>query len=102
MAVAVSVKKLLKVLAVSKSFRNFAPELNQNQQIMKYRARITRILSSVENIYELRGHVVNDMKDAYLEVDTEQEADIIERMNTLKTEFDKLRIQLICLNVKNK
>lgn len=69
---------------------------------MKYRARITRILSSVENIYELRGHVVNDMKDAYLEVDTEQEADIIERMNTLKTEFDKLRIQLICLNVKNK
>lgn len=69
---------------------------------MKYRARITRILSSVENIYELRGHVVNDMKDAYLEVDTEEEADIIERMNTLKTEFDKLRIKLICLNVKSK
>lgn len=69
---------------------------------MKYRARITRILSSVENIYELRRHVVNDMKDAYLEVDTEEEADIIERMNTLKTEFDKLRIKLICLNVKSK
>lgn len=69
---------------------------------MKYRARITRILSSVENIYELRGHVVNDMKDSYLEVDTEEEADIIERMNTLKTEFDKLRIKLICLNVKSK
>lgn len=69
---------------------------------MKYRARITRILSSVENIYELRGHVVKDMKDAYLEVDTEEEADIIERMNTLKTEFDKLRIHLICLNVKSK
>ena len=69
---------------------------------MKYRARITRILSSVESIYELRGHTVKDMKDAYLEVDTEQEADIIERMNSLKTEFDKLRIQLICLNIKNK
>lgn len=69
---------------------------------MKYRARITRILSSVENIYVLQGHVVNDMKDAYLEVDTEEEADIIERMNTLKTEFDKLRIKLICLNVKSK
>lgn len=69
---------------------------------MKYRARITRILSSVENIYELRGHVVKDMKDAYLEVDTEEEADIIECMNTLKTEFDKLRIHLICLNVKSK
>lgn len=69
---------------------------------MKYRARITRILSSVENIYELRGHVVKDMKDAYLEVDTEEEADIIERMNTLKTEFDKLRTHLICLNVKSK
>lgn len=69
---------------------------------MKYRARITRILSSVESIYQLRGHVVNDMKDAYLEVDTEEEADIIERMNTLKTEFDKLRIKLICLNVNDK
>lgn len=69
---------------------------------MKYRARITRILSSVENIYELLGHTVKDMNDAYLEVDTEQEADIIERMNSLKTEFDKLRIQLICLNIKNK
>ena len=68
---------------------------------MKYRAKITRILSSVENIYELRGHTVKDMKDAYLEVDTEEEADIIERMNSLKTEFDKLRIKLICLNVKN-
>lgn len=68
---------------------------------MKYRAKITRILSSLEDIYELRGHVVYDMKDAYIEVDTEEEADIIERMNTLKTEFDKLRIQLVCLNVEN-
>ena len=69
---------------------------------MKYRARITRILSSVENIYELRGHTVRDTKDVYLEVDTEEEADIIERMNTLKAGFDNLRIRLICLNIKNK
>ena len=69
---------------------------------MKYRARITRILSSVENIYVLRGRTVKDMKDVYIEVDTEEEADIIERMNSLKAEYDKLRIKLICLNVNNK
>lgn len=69
---------------------------------MKYRARITRILSSVENIYVLRGRTVTDEKDVYIEVDTEEEADIIEQMNTLKGEYDKLRIKLICLNVNNK
>lgn len=68
---------------------------------MKYRARITRIFSDVENLYVLRGHTVKDMKDVYIEVDTEEEADIIERMNSLKAEYEKLRIHLICLNVKN-
>lgn len=68
---------------------------------MKYRARITGILSSVENIYVLRGRTCKDMEDVYIEVDTEEEADTIERMNTLKTEFDKLRIRLICLKSIN-
>lgn len=69
---------------------------------MKYRARITRILSSVENIYQLRGRTCHDFKDTYIEVDTQEEADTIERMNSLKAEFDRLRIHLICLEVKDR
>lgn len=69
---------------------------------MKYRARITRILSSIETVYALRGITCYDMKDTYIEVDTEEEAVTIERMNTLKTEFDRLRIHLICLKPNNK
>lgn len=69
---------------------------------MKYKARISRILSAVENLYALRGNTCQDMKDVYILVDTEEEADIIERMNSLKTDFDKLRIKLMCLSAKKK
>ena len=63
---------------------------------MVYRAKITRIFSTIENIYNLRKYnVVRDSKDSYIEVRTEEEAEIIEKMNKLKTEFDKLHIVLL-------
>ena len=63
---------------------------------MVYRAKITRIFSTIENIYNLRKYnVVRDSKDSYIEVRTEEEAEIIEKMNNLKTEFDKLHIVLL-------
>lgn len=63
---------------------------------MVYRAKITRIFSTIENIYNLRKYnVVSDSKDSYIEVRTEEEAEIIEKMNKLKTEFDKLHIVLL-------
>lgn len=68
---------------------------------MKYRAKITRIMSSLETIYSLKGRTCQDLKDVYIEVDTPEEADLIECMNMLQFELDKLRIKLICLKPNN-
>ncbi len=63
---------------------------------MVYRAKITRILSTIESYYNLKKHsIVRDEKDAYIEVDTEEEADLIERLNLLETERCKTLLELI-------
>ena len=63
---------------------------------MVYRAKITRIYSKIEKIYNLNKHqVVRDTQDEYIEVYTEEEADIIEKMNKLQEQLDKLHIDLI-------
>ena len=63
---------------------------------MVYRAKITKIYNTIEDIYNFKKHhVVTDSKDAYIEVDTEEEAEIIEEMNKLKEQFNKLHIDLI-------
>lgn len=63
---------------------------------MVYRAKITRIFSKIESIYNFnKNHVVTDSKDAYIEVITEEEAEIIESMNNMQEQLDKLYIELI-------
>lgn len=62
---------------------------------MKYRAKFTRILSTIENLYNFKKHdVVRDSKDAYIEVDTEAEAEVIESLNRLEAERVSLMTKL--------
>ena len=54
---------------------------------MVYRAKITRILSTIETLYNLNKYtIVTDNKDSYIEVDNEDEAELIERLNKLEKE----------------
>lgn len=57
---------------------------------MKYRAKITRILSFVESHYNLKKCAIfRDAKDAYLEVDSIGEACLLEELN----QIEELRIK---------
>lgn len=50
---------------------------------MVYRARITKILSAIEERYNFnKFNVVQDKYDYYIEVKDPDEADLIEEMNT--------------------
>lgn len=73
---------------------------------MKYRAKFTRILSTIENLYNFKKHnVVRDSKDAYIEVDTEDEAEVIEELNRLEAKRISLLKELhglIAFNQKEK
>ena len=63
---------------------------------MKYRAKITRIFSQIESCYNIKNYtLVTDFKDSYIEVNTEEEAEIIEHLNELKEEYDKTYIKLL-------
>ena len=63
---------------------------------MVYRAKITRIWSTIESVYNLKKYnILTDMKDAYIEVDNEEEAELIERLNRLETERLKTLLTLI-------
>lgn len=65
---------------------------------MKYRAKITRIFSQIESCYNLREYnVVRDTRDSYIEVDNPDEADVIDHLNRLREEYDKLYIQLLTM-----
>lgn len=62
---------------------------------MKYRAKFTRIFSTIEWFYNFKKHiVVRDEKDAYIEVDTEDEAEVIEALNRLEEERNSLIMKL--------
>lgn len=63
---------------------------------MVYRAKITRIWSTIESYYNLKNYnIVRDTKDAYIEVDNEEEAELIEHLNRLETERCKTLLTLI-------
>ena len=63
---------------------------------MVHRAKITRIWSTIESVYNLKKYnILRDMKDAYIEVDNEEEAELIERLNRLETERLKTLLTLI-------
>lgn len=58
---------------------------------MKYRAKCTKIVSLVETIYNTNNHkLVKDAKDIYIEVNFEDEAELIEKLN--KHEAEKIAI----------
>ena len=62
---------------------------------MMYRAKITRILSFVESHYNLEKYsIVRDSKDVYLEVKSEDEAELLEKLNQLDTERIKTELRL--------
>ena len=63
---------------------------------MKYRAKITRILSYVESHYNLaKYNIVRDSKDAYIEVGNVEEAALLEDLNTLEKMRNDLTIELV-------
>lgn len=70
---------------------------------MVYRAKITRIWSTIESYYNLKNYnIVRDTKDSYIEVDNEEEADLIEQLNRLETERCKTLMTLIEIRNNNK
>ena len=63
---------------------------------MVYRAKITRIWSTIETYYNIKLYtIVYDKKDAYIEVDNEEEAELIERLNKLEIERKNTLLTLI-------
>ena len=63
---------------------------------MVYRAKMTRILSTIESLYNLKQYtIVSDNKDSYIEVDNEEEAELIERLNKLEIERMNTYLTLI-------
>lgn len=49
---------------------------------MKYRAKITNIIPQIMNVKKYENqHTLHDAYDTYIDVDTEEEAELIEEMN---------------------
>lgn len=56
---------------------------------MVYRAKITHIQSWIEENYNLNEHpIVRDARDSYIEVDSEEEAESIARINSVTGALD--------------
>ena len=67
---------------------------------MKYRAKCTKIVSVVETIYNTNNHnLVKDAKDWYIEVNFEDEAVLIERIN--KHEAEKIEMINKLMELRN-
>lgn len=63
---------------------------------MVYRAKITKIVSYIDTVYSLnRYNRVKDSKDIYIEVPTENEAELIELINETQTKLflQKMRLE---------
>lgn len=63
---------------------------------MVYRAKITKIVSYIDTVYSLnRFNRVKDSKDIYIEVPTENEAELIELINETQTKLflQKMRLE---------
>lgn len=49
---------------------------------MKYRAKITNIVPQIKNIKDyVNGLIYRDIEELYIEVETEEEAELIEELN---------------------
>lgn len=62
---------------------------------MKYRAKVTQIPSHTTDIHYLYNRqFVTDKTDIYIEVESEEEAELIEEINELSKELTRKRLQL--------
>lgn len=65
---------------------------------MKYRAKCTNCISQLLNITKYKdAFFCKDASNRYIEVDSEEEADLIEEINKQKGELTKLYERLIKL-----
>lgn len=63
---------------------------------MKYRAKVTAIQFWVGDHYNTSEyHLVRDAKDVYLEVDSEDEAEALEKLNKAREECRRLKLEII-------
>ena len=61
---------------------------------MVYRAKITKIQAWIESNYNINAYTfVRDVKDVYIEVKDEDEAELLENMNRLEEQQLKLKNQ---------
>ena len=68
---------------------------------MRYRAKITDCFQVIECIYDMRKMCVcHDFQDTYIEVETEEEAELIERLNEVQKRSRELYTQIT--NIINK
>lgn len=68
---------------------------------MKYRAKMTYCIPQMMNVYENgNANVCKDAKDTYIEVNTEEEAELIEEINNHFQQALQLYKQLIKLQEK--
>lgn len=60
-----------------------------------YRAKVTMIPSYTKDIHYLhKRQFVTDKTDIYIEVESEEEAELIEEINNLSLELTRKRLQL--------
>lgn len=63
---------------------------------MVYRAKITAIRTWVEeHFYNYENRVVRDEKDVYIEVDSEQTAALLEKLNYTRSQERSLQLTII-------
>lgn len=68
---------------------------------MKHRAKMTYCIPQMMNVYENgKAPICKDEKDTYIEVDTEEEAELIEEINDHFQQALQLYKQLIKLQEK--
>ena len=63
---------------------------------MKYRAKCTKIISFVDSHYNMNAYQkVRDAKDTYIEVDTPEEAELIEEINRHQEAISAATLKLL-------
>lgn len=68
---------------------------------MKHRAKMTYCIPQIMNVYEKgKAQIVRDVKDYYIEVNTQEEAELIEEINDHFQQALQLYKQLIKLQEK--
>lgn len=68
---------------------------------MKYRAKITNIIPQIKNVKKYEYNIViHDAQDMYIDVDTEEEAELIEEMNWTYRKAFQIYKELINITTK--